>query len=200
MIDLHGRLERVHLHSPYRGNTLIGDYLDHIEQIFVSNGKGYEEKNVLVKTDLRYEGTTPTGNLISQNIPAGFTGLAPEEFVLSGLIEQDMDLDDNSTLTDVNIYFDPGHIGRLVMIDSVSDEGYTGFLLSRRSSEYTENLYDELLNQLPNPAKNTRTMLFSNEGTETKFQVYLQGHDIELIRMDRLPPKSINSGKYKWPP
>ena len=88
---LNGRLEVVKIEEPLSAtdNCNYGELLRDKREVTVRNALSYEGVSCLVRFDLRngWHRSEPVGYFISSVVPPSFEGLAPEQYILTGLWE-----------------------------------------------------------------------------------------------------------------
>src|SRR3989338_1649338 len=135
--NLAGRLERVYIGLSISANAAVGLLGD--RPVYVAHGNRYEGRDCLVRFDLRQRNSDdalnerairPIGNFITTDIPNGFSGLSRDKYVFTALWEERMEKQDFfPTMSEVNMYFDPGKAGGIPFFSHVIN-GVLGALLT----------------------------------------------------------------------
>jgi hypothetical protein len=203
---LEGRLEEVFIIDQVRNRfgkpsekCAVGLLGREREKVFVSDGVNHINRNCLVRFDcklgtehdLRYH--TPISSFISTKIPANFSGLAPQDFILYGIWEQWMiKKEDRPYLSEICNYFSPGEVGWAIYCQNGSQRNHGRYACyfesfrGRRLIESSKMSISRIIrHSLPDPFMSARMMI--SEGREEAVKV------IAAIKENGLVPIEIEN-------
>lgn len=193
-MQLSGRLEKVNIKLPYSNECALGDLNG--TSVIVTNGSDYSEKDVLVKFDIinNQKKISPEmrdkiiGNFITSNVPSDFKGLAPEEYVLCGLLK---DRGHNKRyfpqLTEINDYFNPGNIRNIIYLKEHSTFHKGKAFLTRNGFFPQKGSISYLIRKkLPDPKEAARVVIAESESDLERVIQEIKKLGLKAIEMEPL--------------
>ncbi len=191
-----GRLERVYLEraNPHSSIELaVGNLVETGEVIDVKNGAQYVGSECLVRITGKRVRRTPItlAFLVATDTQDVGDGLSPEEYVLYGKWEDDMEREEDlPTRKEIGKYFDPGNPRVIPYFQRESSEGKGRYAINGDSPKQLHMSPEMIVEHiLPEPKNGARMMLAeSDEGLEA-IVAAIKHHGLTPIRMLRLNKK-----------